>query len=152
MARVYSGRKGKHGSKKPPVKMKPKWVKQKKQEVEKLVIKLAKERNSSAMVGTILRDKYGIPNIKVITDKSIVQIMKENQIYPELPEDLMNLLKKAVNLHGHLGRSKADKHSKKGLQNLESKIRRLAKYYIRKKLIPAGWRYSVEEAKLIVQK
>jgi len=152
MARVYSRKKGRHGSKKPPVKMKPKWVKQKKQEIEKLVIKLAKERNSSAMIGTILRDKYGIPDIKVITDKSVMQIMKENQVYPELPEDLLNLLKKAVNLHEHLGRSKADKHSKKGLENLESKIRRLAKYYIRKKLIPAGWSYSVEEAKLIVQK
>jgi len=152
LARVYSGRKGKSGSKRPPVKMKPKWVKEKKQDVEKLVIKLAKERYSSALIGTILRDKYGIPDVKLITGKSIVQMMKENKLYPALPEDMLNLLKKAVSLHDHLEKNKADKHSKRGLENLESMIRRLAKYYIRKKILPAGWKYSYEEAKLIVQK
>lgn len=152
IARIYSRKKGRSGSKKPPVKMKPKWVKQRKQEIEKLIVKLAKERHSSALIGTILRDKYGIPSVKAIIGKSIVQIMKENDIYPELPEDLLSLLKKAVNLHEHLEKNKADKHSKKGLENLESKIRRLAKYYIRKKVLPADWRYSYEEAKLIVQK
>ena len=78
--------------------------------------------------------------------------MKKNELYPEMPEDLLNLLKKAVNLHNYLEKSKADKHSKKGLGNLESKIRRLAKYYIRKKVLPKGWKYSYEKSKLIVQK
>ena len=64
----------------------------------------------------------------------------------------MSLLRKAVRLRGHLERNKPDKHSKRGLQNLESKIRRLGKYYVRNGDLPKGWKYSYEEAKLIVQK
>jgi small subunit ribosomal protein S15 len=104
MARVYSGKKGKHGSKKPPVKAAPKWFKMKKEEVEELVIKLAKEKYSSAVIGTVLRDQYAIPNVKIITGKSVVSIMKENKLYPDLPEDMLNLLKKAVVLRQHLQR------------------------------------------------
>jgi len=152
MARVYSGKKGKHGSKKPPVKTSPKWFKMKKEEVEELVIKLAKERHSSAFIGTILRDQYAVPNAKFATGKSIAQIMKENKLYPDLPEDMLNLLKKAVLLRQHLQRQRADHHSKKGLQNLESKIRRLGKYYSRNGIMPKDWKYDPEKAKLIVQK
>lgn len=152
MARVYSGKKGKHGSKKPPVKAAPKWFKMKKEEVEELVIKLAKEKHSSAVIGTILRDQYAIPNVKIITGKSVASIMKENKLYPDLPEDMLNLLKKAVVLRQHLQRRKADHHALKGLQNLESKIRRLGKYYSRTGVMTKDWKYNPEQAKLIVQK
>jgi small subunit ribosomal protein S15 len=152
MARVYSGKKGKHGSKKPPVKAAPKWFKMKKEGVEELVIKLAKERYSSALIGTILRDQYAIPNVKIVTGKSIAKIMKENKLYSDLPEDMLNLLKKAVVLRQHLQRQRADHHSAKGLQNLESKIRRLGKYYSRNGIMPKDWKYDPEKAKLIVQK
>lgn len=152
MARVYSGKKGKHGSKKPPVRASPKWFKMKKEEVEGLIIKLAKERHSSAAIGTILRDQYAIPNVKIAVGKSVAQIMKENKLYPDLPEDMLNLLKKAVVLRQHLQRQRADHHSKKGLQNLESKIRRLGKYYSRNGVMPKDWKYDPEKAKLIVQK
>lgn len=152
MARIYSKKKGRSGSKKPAIKLPPRWVKYKKKDVEELVIKLAKERHRSAKIGTILRDQYGVPDVKAIAGKSIVQIMKENKIYPEIPEDLLNLLKKAVSLGTHLEKNRADKHSRRGLENLESKIRRLVKYYSRKGILPRGWKYSYEEAKLIVQK
>lgn len=82
----------------------------------------------------------------------MVKIMRENKLYPELPEDLMSLLKKAVNIREHLGRSKADRLSQRGLENLESKIRRLGKYYSRQGILPKTWRYDFEKAKLIVQK
>jgi small subunit ribosomal protein S15 len=152
MARIYSGKKGKSGSHRPPVKIVPRWIKYKKEEVIDLVVKLAKERKTSAAIGTILRDQYGIPDVKAITGKTISKIMKEKKLYPEIPEDMLSLLKKAVALREHLERNKADKHSKRGLQNLESKIRRLGKYYVRKGLLPKDWKYSPEEAKLIVQK
>ena len=152
MARIYSGKKGKSGSHRPPVKIVPRWVKYKKEEVIDLVVKLAKERKTSAAIGAILRDQYGIPDVKAITGKTISKIMKEKKLYPEIPEDMLSLLKKAVALREHLERNKADKHSKRGLQNLESKIRRLGKYYVRKGLLPKDWKYSPEEAKLIVQK
>jgi len=151
MARMYARKRGKHGSKKPPIKIPPRWVRYKKEEVEKLVVKLAKERYSSAMIGMILRDQFGIPDVKAITGKSISQIMKENQLYPSIPEDLLNLLKKAVNLREHLETNKKDKHSKHGLELLESKIRRLVKYYVRKGVLPEGWKYEPERAKLLIQ-
>jgi small subunit ribosomal protein S15 len=152
MARIYSRKKGKHGSKRPPIKTAPRWVKYKKKEVIDLVLKLADQRHSSAFIGIILRDRYGIPDVKAITDKTITQIMKENKVYPKIPEDLLSLFKKAVFLRDHLERSKSDKLSRKGLENLESKIRRLGKYYSRKGILPKDWRYSPEEAKLLVQK
>jgi small subunit ribosomal protein S15 len=152
MARMYSRKKGKHGSKKPAVKTIPKWVKLDKAEVEKLVVQLAKERKSSALIGLILRDQYGIPDVKTITGKSISQIMREHNAYPELPEDLLNLFKKAVRLREHLAVHKKDKSSKRGLENLESKIRRLIKYYAREGKIPADFVYDPEKVKLIVQR
>ncbi len=152
MARIYSGKKGKHGSKKPPLKSAPKWFKMKKEEVEELIVKLAKERYSSAVIGTILRDQYAVPSVKLATGKSVAQVMRESKLYPELPEDMRNLLKKAVILREHLGRQKSDHHSHKGLQNLESKIRRLGKYYSRTGVMPKDWKYDPEKAKLIVQK
>lgn len=150
MARIYSRKKGKSGSKKPAVKRVPKWAKSKK-EVEERVIALAQDRKSPTMIGLILRDK-GVPDVKTITGKTIAQIIREAKLEPELPHDMMLLLRKAVKLHDHLERNKPDKHSKKGLEHLESKIRRLGKYYIRKGRLPAKWKYDREQAKLIVQK
>lgn len=152
MARMYSGKKGKSGSHKPPVKVVPRWIKMKKGEVEDLIEQLAQKRLTSAQIGMILRDQYGIPDVKAITGKSISEIMKERNVYPEIPEDLLNLLKRAVNLRAHLEKNKADKHSLRGLQNLESKIKRLGKYYVKKGILPKDWEYSPERAKLIVQK
>ena len=152
MARIYSGKKGQSGSHRPPFKAVPKWTKYKKEDVEKLVIDLAKQKHTSAMIGTILRDSYGIPDSTVIAQKPINKIMRENNVYPEFPEDLMFLLKKAVELRKHMGINKKDKHSQRGLQNLESKIRRLSKYYVRTEKLPKTWKYNPEQARLIVEK
>ena len=152
MARMHSRKKGKSRSHKPPIRIVPKWMKYKKKDVVNLVIQLAKKGKSSAEIGTILRDQYGIPDVKTVVGKSISQIMKENNLYPEFPEDLMNLFKKAVNLYDHLQKHKKDKTSKKGFENLESKIRRLIKYYKRKKVIPQDFKYDIEKVRLIIQK
>lgn len=152
MARIHARKKGKAGSKKPSTRTTPKWVRYKKDEVEKLILKLVNEGNSSAKIGLILRDQFGIPFVKTITGKNISQIMKENKVYPQYPEDLFNLLKQAVNLRNHLEKNKKDYTSKRGLELLESKIRRLGKYYVRSGVFPEDWRYDPEKAKLLVQK
>lgn len=151
MARVYSRKKGKHGSKKPPIKIVPRWTRYKKDDVEKLIVKLAKEKKNSATIGTILRDQYGITDTKILAGKTVTKIMRENKLYPEMPEDLLGLLRKAVSVRSHLEKHKKDTISKKGLENLESKIRRLGKYYSREDLIEKGWKYDPEKAKLIIQ-
>jgi small subunit ribosomal protein S15 len=153
MARIYSRKKGKSGSKKPMQKTAP-WVKLKKEEVEEIIVKLAKKGHSSAEIGLILRDQYGIPSIKVKElhmSERISHIMKAHKAYPPFPEDMYNLLRKAVLLHGHMDKNKRDYTSKRGLQITESKIRRLAKYYKGQKAIPMDWKYDIAKAKLLVK-
>ena len=152
MARIHARKKGRAGSKKPSTRTTPRWVRYKKDEVEKLILKLVNEGNSSAKIGLILRDQFGIPSVKTITGKTISQIMKKNKIYPQYPEDLFNLLKQAVNLRVHLEKNKRDYTSKRGLELLESKIRRLGKYYVRSRVLPEDWHYDPKKAKLLVQK
>ena len=128
-----------------------KWVDYKPKEVEDLVIKYAKQGIQSAKIGVILRDEYGIPSVKIATKKTVTQILKENDAYSKLPEDLFNLLKRVVELRVHLEKNKRDYQSYRGLELTESKIRRLAKYYIRKGLLPKGWKYDPEQAKLLIR-
>lgn len=151
LARIYARKRGKAGSKKPPLKTPPRWVTYKKTEVEKLVLNLSKEGHQSAKIGLILRDRFGIPSVKSVTGKTVTEILKENNVYPKFPEDLFNLLKQAVNLRDHLAKNKKDYTSKRNLELLESKIRRLGKYYSKKKIIDPDWKYDPEKAKLLVQ-
>jgi small subunit ribosomal protein S15 len=149
MARMYSRKRGRSGSKKPIQKIAP-WVKYKPKEIEEIVIKLAKKGYQSAQIGLVLRDQYGIPTARINKTK-ISKIMKDNELYPKFPEDMLNLMKKAVNLHTHMNKNKKDHTSKRGLELTESKIRRLAKYYIKKGALPKGWKYDAEQARLLVK-
>lgn len=149
---MYSRKKGHHGSKKPPIKIVPKWVKHKGKDLEEIIVKLAQERKNSALIGTILRDQYGVPDSRMITKKSVSEIMRENKAYPDMPEDLMSLFRKAVMLHDHMKTNKKDKKALKGLEHLESKIRRLIKYYSREGKVPRDFQYDHEKVKLIIQK
>ena len=125
------------------------WIKYEKDELEKLILKLAKEKHSNAMIGTILRDQYGIPKARELNLK--IKKIVEAQEKPVVPEDMFNLMKKAVNLHRHMSGNKGDASTKHGLEYVESKIRRLGKYYIRKKTLPKDWKYNIENAKLLVK-
>ena len=94
MARMHSRKKGKSGSKKPIKKSVPVWSRYKSNEVELLITKLAKEEKSGSQIGMILRDSYGIPDIKSVTKKKIGRILKEKDLVKDIPEDLMALIKK----------------------------------------------------------
>jgi len=89
-------KKGKSHSIRPVSKRPPSWCKYQPEEVEALVIKLAKEGQPPSRIGTILRDQHAIPLVKLITGKTITQIVKEAELAPTTPEDLGNLLKKAA--------------------------------------------------------
>jgi len=151
MARMHSGKKGKHGSHKPVRKVPPTWLKYKPFEVEKLVLKLAKEGKTTAQIGTLLRDTYGIPSVKSITSKKITKILKENEMTPKLPEDLSNLIKRAISIDTHMSKNHHDMIAKRGLLLTESKIKRLTKYYKKIKAIPAEWKYSLDQAKFLIK-
>ena len=123
-----------------------------KSELEQRIVELSRQGLSSSLIGQKLKEEYGVTRVKKLLGKKISKIMQEAGTYPEIPEDLLQLLKKAVKLHEHLQQHRKDKHSKHGLELLESRIRRLASYYIRRKKLPPGWRYSYEEARLLVQR
>ncbi len=150
MAKMHSKKKGKSRSKRPLRTSAPTWSEHSREEVVDLILKYQKEEYPPSMIGIILRDQYGIPSVKLVTGKKITQILKEHDAAPELPEDLVNLMRQAVNLRKHLEENPKDLHSRRGLQLCESKIRRLVKYYRGKKL-PEKWRYDPERAELLVR-
>ncbi|MEZ0393925.1 MAG: 30S ribosomal protein S15 [Desulfurococcaceae archaeon] len=130
----------------------PRWLKldMTPSDVELLVVELAKRGYGPSMIGVILRDQYGIPLVKQVIGKSVTEILRKHGMAPKIPEDLFNLLKKAVNLRRHLEEHPKDYHSKRGLIEVESKIHRLVKYYKRTGVLPPDWEYTPERAKLLV--
>jgi small subunit ribosomal protein S15 len=148
MARMHSRKHGRHGSKKPLKRIRQEWLIYDRNEVEKLIIKMAKEGRTSSQIGIILRDLYGVPDSRVFGLR--VRRVIEAQTKKEVPEDLYNLMKKAVQLHKHMAENKKDSKAKHGLELLESKIRRLTKYYRNKGRLPQDWTYTIDRAKLIV--
>ena len=130
---------------------KPDWVEYSNEEIEELILKLTKEGNSTSKIGIILRDQYGIPNVKLVTGDKITQILEKHGQKPEYPEDIMNLIRKAVNIRDHLKENHKDLHTKRGLQVIESQIRRLGRYYVREGVMPEGWRYDPQKAALLVK-
>ena len=148
MARMHSRKHGKHGSKKPLKRIRQEWLIYDKNEVEKLILKMAKEGKSSSQIGIVLRDQYGVPDSRVFGLR--VRRVIEAQTKAEVPEDLYNLMKQAVLLHRHMAENKKDSKAKHGLELMESKIRRLTKYYRNKGRLPEKWAYTIDKAKLIV--
>ena len=130
---------------------KPEWVEYSTEEIEELILKLTKEGNSTSKIGIILRDQYGIPDVKLITGQKITKILEKHDQGLEYPEDLMNLIRRAVNIRDHLGENPKDLHTRRGLRIIESKIRRLVKYYTREGVLPEGWRYDPRSAALLVK-
>ena len=150
MARKYSGKHGKSGSKKPTKAVKHSWMTYGAKEVEQLVLKLAKAGKTSSQIGLILRDSYGIPDVQSITNKKILKILDENKVTAELPEDLMALIKREITLIKHMEKNKHDMTAKRGFQLTESKINKLSKYYKNNGRLPSNWKYDREKIKLIV--
>lgn len=135
-------RKGKSRSRRPLSKRAPTWCKYSPEEVEAFVIKLAKDENPPSKIGVILRDQYGIPLVKSIVGKSIKEIIIDGDIEIPVPEDLNNLLQKASSLSRHLNKNRADAVNKRSLELIVSRIRRLAKYYRKKGILPQDWKYT----------
>jgi len=151
MARKYSRSKGKSGSKKPLTKSIPSWIRYKPKEVELLIVKLGKEEKTSSEIGIILRDTYGIPDVKKILGKKITKVLTEKKLASKTPEDLKSLIKRAITIRGHLENNKQDMVGKRGLQLTESKVRLLGKYYLRTGRLPKTWKYSPEKAKIYIE-
>ena len=77
----------------------------------------------------MLRDEHGVAQVKAVTGKKILRILKAKGMAPALPEDIYHLIKKAVAVRKHLERNRNDKDSKFRLILIESRIHRIARYY-----------------------
>ncbi|MBE0517665.1 MAG: 30S ribosomal protein S15 [Thermoplasmata archaeon] len=151
MSRMHSSRRGSSGSKRPVMAKNPTWVQQTPEEIKELVAKMANEGVTMAKIGLILRDQHAIPNIRLATGMSMKEICDTKGIKFDFPEDLTCLMRGAVSLSGHLKTNKKDLHNARGLMLIESKIRRLVKYYKREGVIPETWYYSLSKAALQVE-
>ncbi len=147
---MHARKRGKSSPDKPMRSMQTDWVVYSAEEVVNEIMKLARQGKSASIIGIILRDQYGIADVQKITGKKVSKILKENELLPDLPEDLQNLINKSINLRNHLEKNTRDIHNKRGLHLIESKIKRLEKYYKNEEVLPSDWRYSPEKARLLV--
>ena len=151
MARLHSKKKGKSGTKRPKSKVAPNWEIMDKTHLKEMIVKMAREGMNPAKIGLIMRDQHGIANLRAILGSTLVAFLKKENVASEYPEDLLNLIKKAVRMGGHIKSSKKDVHNKVKLAHVESKIHRLVKYYTAKGMLPKGWKYDPEQVALLVK-
>ncbi|RLM59407.1 30S ribosomal protein S15 [Halobellus sp. Atlit-31R] len=149
MARMHTRRRGSSGSDKPVADEPPEWSDVDAEAIEARVVELAEQGHDPSQIGLKLRDEgvkgVPIPDVKVATDKKITTILDENDAAPELPEDLRNLMERAVRLRRHVNENQQDMQNKRALQNTESKIRRLVDYY-RGDALEADFTYTFDLA------
>lgn len=147
MARTHAHTHGKSHSVRPTSKNAPTWTIDG-QEIEKKIVDFGKDGMSASEIGLRLRDEFAVPLVKPIVGKTISQILEENDIKREMPEDLERLVRKALGLQKHLGVHNSDKRNVRSLELIESKIHRLSRYYKREGKVSKDWRYKSVIAKL----
>ena len=151
MARMHSKGKGTSGSSKPNNDKAPSWSESHKGTVEELIIKYANEGHSSAKIGSLLRDMHAVPDVRLVMGERISKTLSRNDLESTYPEDMMNLMRKALSLIDHLSGNKKDLHNRRQLELCESRLRRLAKYYVRTGRISSTWTYKRDQLRLMVE-
>ena len=148
MGRLHSHNYGKSHSTRPLDPKAPSWIKEDAKEIEELIVKYAKDDLSASQIGVKLRDQYSIPLVKPIIKKSITNVLEENDLKTDLPEDLDNIVKKAIGLQKHLKANKSDNRNVRSLELIEAKVHRLSVYYKKIGRIPKKWKYKSVIAQL----
>jgi small subunit ribosomal protein S15 len=148
VGRVHSHRHGKSHSIRPVTPSPSTWVKQNPGEIEDLIVKYAKEGLRPSEIGIKLRDQHSIPLTRQIVKKSVTQILEQKGVKPDMPEDLNNIVTKALGLQKHLKEHKSDRRNVRSLELLEAKVHRLSSYYKEIGRIPKTWKYKAVIAQL----
>ena len=150
---MHTRRRGSSDSDKPVADEPPEWSDVDEDAIEDRVVELAEQGHSPSQIGLKLRDEgvkgTPIPDVKLATGKKVTEILDENDAEDDIPEDLYNLLERAVRLREHMDEHPQDHANKRALQNTQSKVRRLVDYYRGDKL-DADFTYSYENAKDIL--
>lgn len=147
MGRVHTHRHGQSHSTRPITQRMPSWISNPK-EIEDLVVKYGKDGIPMSQIGIKMRDQHAVPLVKAVTKKTVKKILEENGIKQEIPEDLNNIVKKAVNLQRHLRSNNSDKRNVRSLELIEAKVHRISTYYKRIGVLPQNWKYKSVVAQL----
>jgi small subunit ribosomal protein S15 len=130
---MHTRRRGSSSSDKPVADEPPEWSDVDPDDVEARIVELAEQGYDPSQIGMKLRDEgvkgTPVPNVKLATGKKVTAILEEHDADPDLPEDLANLMERAIRLREHMEEHPQDAQNKRALQNTESKIRRLVNYY-----------------------
>ena len=124
----------------------PSWLKKSTKSVVQSILALAKKGLPPSLIGLQLRDSMGVAQVKNLTGRKIVRILKHHGQAPDIPEDLYCLIKRAVAMHKHLERNRKDVDTKFRLILVESRIHRLARYYKKVKRVPPTYKYEFATA------
>jgi small subunit ribosomal protein S15 len=149
---MHARRRGQSGSVRPYRKEAPEWSNTDAAAIEKIILDMKKEGVSSSRIGLELRDRYGVPDVKLVLGKKIGELLEEKGVASGIPDDLRDLIAKALAMRKHLLANKNDLHNKRQLQLTESKVRRLAKYYVSSGKLPKGWTYKPETAEILLSR
>ena len=146
---MHTRRRGSSGSDKPSADEPPEWSDVDPEDIESRVVELAEQGYDPSQIGMKLRDEgvtgTPVPDVKLATGKKVTEILEENDATSDIPEDLRNLMKRAVRLREHVQANPQDYQNKRALQNTESKVRRLVDYY-RGDELEADFTYSYDVA------
>jgi small subunit ribosomal protein S15 len=148
MARIHSHRHGKSHQTRPPTKTAPAWVTTTADDARAVILKLAKEGTTPSQIGQILRDDYGVPLAKPLLGKSVGRVVTEGKAAQKIPEDLQDLIDRALRVQKHLQGHKSDRKNVHSLELIEAKIYRLSKYYKEKGILPGDFKYTAVVAQL----
>ena len=151
---MHTRRRGTSGSDRPVADEPPEWSDVDPDAIEERVVELAEEGHAASEIGLRLRDSgvdgTPVPDVKLATGKKITEILEENDAAPDLPEDLRNVMEKAVRLADHMDANPQDHQNKRALQNAESKVRRLVNYY-RGDEISEDFTYTADYARELLE-
>jgi small subunit ribosomal protein S15 len=146
---MHTRRRGSSGSDKPVADDQPEWSDVDTDDIEARVVELAEQGHDPSVIGMKLRDEgvtgTPIPDVKLATGQKITEILEAHDADSDLPEDLRNLMERAIRLREHMEENPQDHQNKRSLQNTESKIRRLVDYY-RGDALDEEFTYSYEVA------
>ena len=95
------------------------------EDIEKIVVDLAKKGSTPSQIGIVLRDKYNVPKIKLL-GKKIAQILKENNV--EYKTDLDTINKKIKKIETHYGKNRQDKRAEREIIRFIGLRKKLERY------------------------
>ncbi len=154
MAKMHSKKKGKSKSRKPILdssEFGKGSEKLSKDEIAELAANYARQGMGPALIGERLKKDHGVKYVKQATGSRLVKVLESKGVKADIPQDMRDLMTKAVRVRRHLAKNNQDVYSRVRLIRIESKLLRLSRYYKSRGVLPSKWKYDPQQAELIVK-